>query len=148
MKPGCIGPILAPGGLQGGIFRQVSGRSEPDCLSTPIVVAPIILSKTRVGTPNPGVNIIMGVSISMRPGTIMRSKGGPIDITPGWRSQAAMILQERYGQCPCEINADDLYELEWAARASSVHSSDSENFWKKIVDAVREHHSVVIDTQY
>ena len=90
----------------------------------------------------------MGVSITMRPGTVMRSKGGPVDITPGLRSRAATILRTYWGDSPMEINRDDLDTLAKLANGASVYASEDDNIWLKIMSAVNEHDACVIQMEY
>lgn len=90
----------------------------------------------------------MGVSIVMRPGTIMRSKGKPEDITPGFRSAAASVLRDMFGETPFEVNRDDLERLTWMRRACTVYTLDEPNFWGRIEQAVEAFDSVVIDFSY
>ncbi len=90
----------------------------------------------------------MGVSILMRPGTIMRSKGTPKVITPGSRSRAAAVLQEVFGQCPLELDDDCLAALTQMAAAASVYTQDQDNMWLAIQQAVTDHHCVTITLEY
>lgn len=89
----------------------------------------------------------MGVNIMMRPGTIMRSKGEPICITPGFRSKAAGQIERLFGSTPCEINRDDLYKLELLETGESLHLNEG-GFWHSIRVAVETYDSVVIDLEY
>jgi hypothetical protein len=90
----------------------------------------------------------MGVSISMRPGSIMRSKGDPIDITPGWRSQAAAILESAFGRSPMELGRDELPLLKSMAIGASVYASDDDNMWCKLMAAVEEHTIITVALEY
>lgn len=90
----------------------------------------------------------MGVSISMRPGSVMRSMGGIQDITPGWRSQAAKVLRDYFGDFPMEIHAADLELLRRMEAAASVYTSDEENIWKKIADEICDYSVVTLTAEY
>ena len=90
----------------------------------------------------------MGVSIMMRAGTVMRSKGEPKDITPGRRSHAASILRSMFGEAPFEIDEDSLHDLRRMSQAASVYTQDSDNMWLTIKEAVEEHHCVTIAMEY
>lgn len=90
----------------------------------------------------------MGVSISMRPGSIMRSLGKERSITPGWRSQAAKVLREYFGDFPMEIHAEDLETLRRMESAASVYTRDEENIWKIIADEIKDHSVVTLNAEY
>lgn len=90
----------------------------------------------------------MGVSIQMRPGTIMRSKGEPISITPGLRSRAAEILRSNFGSSPMEIDQDSASLLETLAAGASVYVGNDRNMWQQILTAVEEHNCVVVSLEY
>lgn len=89
----------------------------------------------------------MGVSISIRPGSVMRSKGEPVTITPGMRSRAASILTTMFGQSPFEIHKEDLPSLESMALGASLYVVD-ENMWQQIIDMVNEHDVVTMALEY
>jgi hypothetical protein len=78
----------------------------------------------------------MGVSISMRPGTIMRSRGEPMDITPGSRSKGAGLLERFWGPSPCEIDRGALPLLESLDAGASLYLLGEDSFWRKIATAI------------
>jgi hypothetical protein len=90
---------------------------------------------------------MMGVSIKMRPGTIMRSKGEPISITPGLRSRAAELLRVNFGSSPMEIDQDSEPLLETLSAGASIYTGE-DNMWQKILTAVQEHNCVVVSLEY
>jgi hypothetical protein len=87
----------------------------------------------------------MGVSISMRPGTVGRSLGVLVNITPGWRSQAASVLRNRFSGFPMELTAvQDLSMVQAMGDGASVYTRDEENIWKIIAEAMVEHGVVTL----
>ena len=90
----------------------------------------------------------MGVSIRMRPGTVMRSKGDEVTITPGARSKAAQILRERFGSSPMEIDGDYQEALELLAEGASVYCGAELNMWQQMLNAVRDHGCIVVSLEY
>ena len=90
----------------------------------------------------------MGVSILMRPGTIMRSKGDPVNITQGFRSRAASVIRGYFGESPCEIDRDHLDTLRKLEAGASIYTNEGDNIWAKIGAAVHEHDCVVIVMEY
>lgn len=90
----------------------------------------------------------MGVSVFMRPGSIMRSMGEPVNITPGMRSQFVSVLEEQFGHCPMELHQDDGYRLGIMAAAASVYASSDKNAWQMLSDALAEHGVVTVTAEY
>ena len=90
----------------------------------------------------------MGVSISMRPGSIARSKGDLVSITPGWRSQAAKVMREHFGEFPLELHTDDISTLRKMEAGASLYTHDPENFWKTLADAVCDNDVVTVVAEY
>ena len=84
----------------------------------------------------------------MRPGSIMRSKGVPVDITPGARSKAVELLRAYFGDFPMEIHSDDLENLRRMESAASIYVSDEDNIWKKLADVIKEHSIVTVIAEY
>lgn len=90
----------------------------------------------------------MGVSIEMRPGTVMRSKGAPVDVTPGMRSKAAKLIQERFGKSPCELDRDHIEALRAMADGASIYMDDDENIWLRMLKGIEEHDCIVVSLNY
>lgn len=91
----------------------------------------------------------MGVSIQMRPGSIARSMGDLVNITPGWRSQAASVMRDMFSDFPLELHAtSDLQTLQHMAKGASVYTSDKENMWRILADAVIEYGVVTVVAEY
>lgn len=91
----------------------------------------------------------MGVSILMTPGIVGRNFGKQVDITPGWRSKAAEVLRDHWGDTPMQLLAShDLSTLQLLAAGASVYSSDEANIWIKIAAALDEHNTVTIVLEY
>lgn len=90
----------------------------------------------------------MGVSIEMRPGTIMRSKGDVIRITPGLRSRGAAALRRYFGESPMEIDTDHIALLEMLAQGAAVYVHDEDNMFLKIKMGVEGHGCVVVKLEY
>jgi hypothetical protein len=88
----------------------------------------------------------MGVSISMRGGTVMRSKSEPVDITPGLRSRAASVLEAYFGSSPMEIDQDHLRTLETLADGAAVYETN--NIWRTIIAGVRDYECVTIALEW
>jgi hypothetical protein len=81
----------------------------------------------------------MGVSVEMRPGTLKRSKGEPVDITPGRRSHFVMgIMVPVFGPSPIELTRDDLPNLELLALGESLHVHKNDSTFDKIITCVKE----------
>jgi hypothetical protein len=89
----------------------------------------------------------MGVSLIMKVRT-GHTYGQPQDITPGWRSQCALVLRERFGDAPHRLDAQDLHTIEEWAIGASVYTSDEENVWKRVAAAISAHGGVEIDAEY
>jgi len=91
----------------------------------------------------------MGVSIFLRPGTIMRPTGEPVNITPGLRSQFATQVRWMFGNFPIEMFRDGHHEsLMDMARAASVYTTDDDNVWLKLAMAVDANGVVTLFAEY
>ncbi len=90
----------------------------------------------------------MGVSLIMKVRTCHRVYSHPVNITPGLRSRCAQILRERFGKAPHRLDREDLEIIEAWAQGASVCTSDEENVWKKIAQALNEHGGVEIEAEY
>jgi hypothetical protein len=90
----------------------------------------------------------MGVSLIMKVRTGHHVYADPQDITPGWRSQCALVLRERFGEAPHRLDREDAPLLEEWARGASVYTSDEKNVWKLIAQAIHNHGGVEIEAEY
>lgn len=91
----------------------------------------------------------MGVSILMTPGLPGRNFGKQVDITPDMRSRAADVLRNRFGNSPMMLTA--VYDLEYMRAleaGASIYTSEEDNIWHKIAEALGEHGSVTIVLEY
>ncbi len=90
----------------------------------------------------------MGVSLIMKVRTGDRAYAYPRNITPGWRSQCALLLRERFGEAPHRLDREDCHTIEEWATGASVYTSDSENVWKTIAQAIADYGGVEIEAEY
>ena len=90
----------------------------------------------------------MGVSVFMRPGSIMRSMGEPVNITPGCRSQFVDMFRQHFGDFPAELHQDDVWKLELMAAAASVYADAAGNVWMLLFAAVHTYNIVTVTAEY
>jgi len=90
----------------------------------------------------------VGVSILMTPGPIGRNRGKQVDITPGWRSEAAARIRDEFGNPPLTLTTDDIGKLDLMGAGASVYTRNEENIWRLISAAIAEHGAVTIVCEY
>lgn len=91
----------------------------------------------------------MGVAIMMIAGRIGQRLAEEVNITPGFRADAAKVLRHYWSESPIVLTLEaDGDRLRAMADACTVHALDRENFWKQIADAVDEHGAVTITLEY
>ena len=90
----------------------------------------------------------MGVSLTIKPGTLRKPFGEEQIITPGTRSVAYGILDKMFGKPPWEFSKDDQEDFMLLSIGASLYTQENDNFWMKISNAIEEYGVVTLWAEF